>query len=65
MSMCVHETSFCFVCAHLTAGEEPGDAARRAFDFQEIVRRTSFARGDVLDPNVAAWKYPETMLEHE
>lgn len=48
VSLCIHETSFCFLCAHLTAGEEPLDAQRRTLDLSEIMRRTAFVRP--LDP---------------
>jgi hypothetical protein len=61
VSMCLHQTSFCFVCCHLTSGEKEGDELRRNSDVLEILRKTRFPRvrgaGDV--------RSPETILEHE
>ncbi|PWA75501.1 Endonuclease/exonuclease/phosphatase [Artemisia annua] len=41
VSMLLHQTSFCFVCTHLTSGEKEGDELRRNSDFMEIVKKTS------------------------
>lgn len=61
VSMCLHQTSFCFVCCHLTSGEKEGDELRRNSDVLEILRKTRFPRvrgaGDV--------RSPETILEHD
>ncbi|CAI7933034.1 unnamed protein product [Closterium sp. NIES-54] len=62
ISMSVHETSFTFICAHLNAGEERADAARRTFDFLEILRRTTFPR-ELPDPWTA--RLAETITEHD
>nr|CAB3452071.1 unnamed protein product [Digitaria exilis] len=61
ISMSLHQTSFCFICCHLTSGEKEGDELRRNSDVLEILRKTRFPRvrgaGDV--------KSPETILEHD
>ncbi|KAF9622575.1 hypothetical protein IFM89_032474, partial [Coptis chinensis] len=61
ISMSLHQTSFCFVCSHLTSGQKEGDELRRNSDVLEILRKTRFprvhGRGDV--------KSPETILEHD
>ncbi|CAI5477055.1 unnamed protein product [Closterium sp. Yama58-4] len=62
ISMSVHETQFTFICAHLNAGEERADAARRTFDFLEILRRTAFPR-ELPDPWTA--RLAETITEHD
>ncbi|XP_073154455.1 type I inositol polyphosphate 5-phosphatase 8-like isoform X2 [Henckelia pumila] len=43
ISMTLHQTSFCFVCAHLASGEKEGDAMRRNSDVMEILKRTRFS----------------------
>lgn len=59
--MSLHQTTFCFICCHLTSGEKEGDELRRNSDVMEILRKTRFPQvrgaGDV--------KSPETILEHE
>ncbi|XP_024313457.1 type IV inositol polyphosphate 5-phosphatase 6 isoform X2 [Brachypodium distachyon] len=61
VSMSLHQTSFCFICCHLTSGEKEGDELRRNCDVMEILRKTRFPRvhgtGDV--------KSPETILDHD
>ncbi|XP_057776009.1 type IV inositol polyphosphate 5-phosphatase 3-like [Salvia miltiorrhiza] len=42
VSMSVHQTVFCFVCTHLTAGEREADAVKRNADVHEIHRRSRF-----------------------
>ncbi|XP_047977234.1 type IV inositol polyphosphate 5-phosphatase 3-like [Salvia hispanica] len=42
VSMSVHQTVFCFVCTHLTAGEKEADAVKRNADVNEIHRRSRF-----------------------
>ncbi|XP_073388007.1 type I inositol polyphosphate 5-phosphatase 10 isoform X1 [Physcomitrium patens] len=61
VSMCLHHTSFCFVCSHLTSGHKQGDQFRRNADFMEILRRTKFPRL-VKVFNV---ELPETILAHD
>lgn len=61
MSMSLHQTSFCFVCSHLTSGEKEGDEIRRNYDVLEILKRTNF-------PQIrksSAEKTPESILEHD
>ncbi|KAK9018696.1 hypothetical protein V6N11_033743 [Hibiscus sabdariffa] len=41
ISMTLHQTTFCFVCTHLTSGEKEGYEIRRNSDVSEILRRTS------------------------
>ncbi|GJW07529.1 type IV inositol polyphosphate 5-phosphatase 7-like protein [Tanacetum coccineum] len=40
-SMLLHQTSFCFVCTHLTFGQKEGDELRRNSEFMEIIKKTS------------------------
>ncbi|KAE8727278.1 Type I inositol 1,4,5-trisphosphate 5-phosphatase CVP2 [Hibiscus syriacus] len=50
ISMTLHQTTFCFVCTHLTSGEKEGDEIRRNSDVAEILKRTRFShtlRGDL------------------
>uniref|UniRef100_A0ACD5X1E5 Uncharacterized protein n=1 Tax=Avena sativa TaxID=4498 RepID=A0ACD5X1E5_AVESA len=61
ISMSLHQTSFCFVCSHLTSGHKDGDEHRRNSDVMEILRKTRF-------PMVVYGQYersPETILEHD
>lgn len=46
--MSVHETPFCFVCCHLTAGEKDGDDLKRNSNAEEILRRTVFNPENVV-----------------
>ncbi|XP_062212031.1 type IV inositol polyphosphate 5-phosphatase 7-like isoform X2 [Phragmites australis] len=61
ISMSLHQTSFCFVCTHLTSGQKDGDQLRRNADVLEILRKTRFPHvhgsGDK--------KSPETILDHD
>ncbi|KAF9686938.1 hypothetical protein SADUNF_Sadunf02G0042200 [Salix dunnii] len=41
ISMSLHQTSFCFICSHLTSGQKEGDELRRNSDVMEILRKTS------------------------
>ncbi|KAK8477273.1 hypothetical protein V6N11_045016 [Hibiscus sabdariffa] len=43
ISMTLHQTTFCFVCTHLTSGEKEGYEIRRNSDVAEILRRTRFS----------------------
>ncbi|KAH9331014.1 hypothetical protein KI387_003122, partial [Taxus chinensis] len=58
VSLSIYQTSFCFVCVHLTSGEKVGDELRRNSDVLEILRRTHF-------PPVSGVKLPESILEHD
>uniref|UniRef100_A0ACD5W7Z6 Uncharacterized protein n=2 Tax=Avena sativa TaxID=4498 RepID=A0ACD5W7Z6_AVESA len=61
ISMSLHQTSFCFVCSHLTSGHKDGDEHRRNSDVMEILRKTRF-------PMVVygqCERSPETILEHD
>ncbi|XP_052169130.1 type I inositol polyphosphate 5-phosphatase 4-like [Oryza glaberrima] len=60
VSMLLHQTSFCFVCSHLTSGQKDGDEHRRNSDVMEILRKTRF-------PMVYGQyeRSPETILEHD
>lgn len=61
ISMSLHQTSFCFICSHLTSGQKEGDELRRNADVMEIQRKTRFPRvRDMGDDNS-----PQTILEHE
>ncbi|KAE8686153.1 Type I inositol 1,4,5-trisphosphate 5-phosphatase CVP2 [Hibiscus syriacus] len=61
ISMSLHQTSFCFVCSHLTSGQKEGDELRRNSDVMGILRKTKF-------PRVHGTEYdnsPQTILEHD
>lgn len=59
VSMSLHQTSFCFVCSHLTSGDREEDKHHRNADVAEILRRTSFTRSSQL------LQLPETILSHD
>ncbi|KAH7859012.1 hypothetical protein Vadar_030376 [Vaccinium darrowii] len=61
ISMLLHQTSFCFVCSHLTSGQKEGDERRRNSDVLEILRKTRFPKVN----SVGEEKSPETILEHD
>ncbi|GAB4851053.1 Type IV inositol polyphosphate 5-phosphatase 7 [Ancistrocladus abbreviatus] len=61
VSMLLHQTSFCFVCSHLTSGQKEGDELRRNSDVMEILKRTRFPRVNEMDDQ----KSPETIIEHD
>ena len=61
ISMSLHQTSFCFVCTHLTSGQKDGDELRRNSDVAEILRKTRFPPGHGARDE----KSPETILDHE
>ncbi|PSR85346.1 Type IV inositol polyphosphate 5-phosphatase [Actinidia chinensis var. chinensis] len=61
VSMLLHQTSFCFVCSHLTSGQKEGDELRRNSDVMEILKKTRFPRVK----SVGEEKSPETILEHD
>ncbi|GMI73809.1 hypothetical protein like AT3G63240 [Hibiscus trionum] len=61
ISMSLHQTSFCFVCSHLTSGQKEGDELRRNSDVMEILRKTRFPTvHGIGDENS-----PQTILEHD
>ncbi|XP_009781035.1 type I inositol polyphosphate 5-phosphatase 4 isoform X1 [Nicotiana sylvestris] len=61
VSMSLHQTSFCFICSHLTSGQKEGDELRRNSDVLEILKKTRFPRvHGFLDDNS-----PQTILEHD
>ncbi|XP_077247323.1 type IV inositol polyphosphate 5-phosphatase 7-like [Tasmannia lanceolata] len=61
ISMSLHQTSFCFICSHLTSGQKEGDELRRNSDVMEILRKTRFPRVHRLGDESS----PETILEHD
>ncbi|KAL6505147.1 Type I inositol polyphosphate 5-phosphatase 4 [Orobanche gracilis] len=63
ISMSLHQTSFCFVCSHLTSGEKDGDELRRNSDVMEILRKTRFPRVNGI--GVGDENSPQTIPEHD
>ncbi|KAI3979782.1 hypothetical protein MKX01_013877 [Papaver californicum] len=61
VSMSLHQTSFCFVCSHLTSGQKEGDELRRNSDVMEILRKTRFPRVHGLGDE----RSPETIMDHD
>ncbi|XP_073150293.1 type I inositol polyphosphate 5-phosphatase 4 [Henckelia pumila] len=61
ISMSLHQTSFCFICTHLTSGEKEGDEQRRNSDVMEILRKTRFPRVHGMGNENS----PQTILEHD
>ncbi|KAF3442917.1 hypothetical protein FNV43_RR16835 [Rhamnella rubrinervis] len=61
ISMTLHQTSFCFVCTHLTSGEKEGDEVRRNLDVMEILKRTRFSHCRDSGQEVP----PDSILEHD
>ncbi|MCO5601977.1 hypothetical protein L7F22_056104 [Adiantum nelumboides] len=61
ISMCLHQTTFCFVCSHLASGQKDGDEIRRNADVAEILKRTQFRRSQDINGS----GLPETILEHD
>ncbi|KAL5986139.1 hypothetical protein ACLOJK_028129 [Asimina triloba] len=59
ISMTLHQSSFCFVCTHLTSGEKEGDELRRNFDVMEILRKTRFPQSQ------RTFSSPDSILEHD
>ncbi|XP_059428853.1 type I inositol polyphosphate 5-phosphatase 8 isoform X1 [Corylus avellana] len=62
ISMTLYQTTFCFVCTHLTSGEKEGDEIRRNSDVAEILKKTRFlhsSRG--LEQSLP----PDSILEHD
>ncbi|KAJ0982501.1 hypothetical protein J5N97_010756 [Dioscorea zingiberensis] len=61
ISMSLHQTTFCFICSHLTSGQKEGDELRRNSDVMEILRKTRFPQVHMQGDE----KSPETILEHD
>ncbi|KAL2236476.1 UNVERIFIED_CONTAM: Type I inositol polyphosphate 5-phosphatase 4 [Sesamum indicum] len=61
ISMSLHQTSFCFVCSHLTSGEKDGDELRRNSDVMEILRKTRFPQVHAMGDENS----PQTILDHD
>ncbi|VAH95944.1 unnamed protein product [Triticum turgidum subsp. durum] len=61
ISMSLHQTSFCFVCTHLTSGQKDGDELRRNADVVEILRKTRFPHAHGARDE----KSPEAILDHD
>ncbi|KAK9057323.1 hypothetical protein SSX86_022158 [Deinandra increscens subsp. villosa] len=61
ISMSLHQTSFCFICSHLTSGQKEGDELRRNSDVMEILRKTRFPRVQRTGDEDS----PQTILEHD
>ncbi|XP_042421714.1 type IV inositol polyphosphate 5-phosphatase 7-like [Zingiber officinale] len=61
ISMSLHQTTFCFICSHLTSGQKEGDELRRNSDVMEILRKTRFPKVQKGDNE----KSPETILDHD
>ncbi|XP_065046573.1 type IV inositol polyphosphate 5-phosphatase 7-like isoform X2 [Musa acuminata AAA Group] len=61
ISMTLHQTSFCFICSHLTSGQKEGDEARRNLDVMEILKKTRFPRVQ----KACDEKTCETILDHD
>ncbi|XP_042510848.1 type I inositol polyphosphate 5-phosphatase 8 [Macadamia integrifolia] len=67
ISMTLHQTTFCFVCTHLTSGEKEGDEVRRNFDVMEILKKTRFPHSH--SHGVAGlgkgFSSPDTIMAHD
>ncbi|KAL2935626.1 Type I inositol polyphosphate 5-phosphatase 4, partial [Bienertia sinuspersici] len=61
ISMSLHQTSFCFVCSHLTSGQKEGDELRRNSDVMEILKKTRFPRV----PGMGDEHSPQHILDHD
>ncbi|KAL4189027.1 hypothetical protein AMTRI_Chr08g163460 [Amborella trichopoda] len=61
ISMTLHQTTFCFVCTHLTSGEKEGDEVRRNLDIMEILKKTRFPQSHP----VFAPPTPDSILDHD
>ncbi|KAH1081366.1 hypothetical protein J1N35_021127 [Gossypium stocksii] len=61
ISMYLHQTSFCFICSHLTSGQKEGDELRRNSDVMEILRKTRFPRVHGMGDDNS----PQMILEHD
>ncbi|CAN4093374.1 unnamed protein product [Withania somnifera] len=61
VSMSLHQTSFCFICSHLTSGQKEGDELRRNSDVLEILKKTRFPRVHGIGDDNS----PQTIPEHD
>ncbi|GJW05113.1 RNA-directed DNA polymerase, eukaryota, reverse transcriptase zinc-binding domain protein [Tanacetum coccineum] len=61
ISMTLHQTSFCFICSHLTSGQKEGDELRRNADVMEILKKTYFPRVEGARDD----KSSQTILKHD
>eukprot|EP00250_Pteridium_aquilinum_P011757 c20287_g1_i2 orf=790-2349(-) len=61
ISLCLHQTTFCFICSHLTSGEKEGDELRRNCDVSVILKRTRFYKSSQLKEG----SLPDTILDHD
>ncbi|XP_071741309.1 type I inositol polyphosphate 5-phosphatase 4-like [Rutidosis leptorrhynchoides] len=61
ISISLHQTSFCFICSHLTSGQKEGDEIRRNCDVMEIMRKTRFPRARKAGDENS----PQTILDHD
>eukprot|EP00271_Cylindrocystis_brebissonii_P021333 TRINITY_DN7533_c1_g1_i1.p1 TRINITY_DN7533_c1_g1~~TRINITY_DN7533_c1_g1_i1.p1 ORF type:complete len:597 (-),score=106.61 TRINITY_DN7533_c1_g1_i1:42-1832(-) len=64
LSMTLHETSFCFMCAHLSAGEKEVDVQKRLQDAHEILTRTHFTWTEEVQER-SLRKLPKTVEMHD
>lgn len=64
ISMTLNQTTFCFVCTHLTSGEKEGDEVKRNSDVSEILKKTRFSHSCRATTG-AQPPSPETILDHE
>ncbi|VVA22579.1 PREDICTED: type [Prunus dulcis] len=62
ISMTLHGTTFCFVCAHLTSGEKEGDEMRRNSDVMEILKKTRFSHSYRTSQQPLS---PDRILDHD
>ncbi|KAL0426351.1 UNVERIFIED_CONTAM: Type I inositol polyphosphate 5-phosphatase 8 [Sesamum latifolium] len=62
ISMKLDQSTFCFVCSHLTSGEKEGDAIRRNSDVMEILKRTRFSHSCRISGKPIP---PYTILDHD
>ncbi|XP_077213502.1 DNAse I-like superfamily protein [Tasmannia lanceolata] len=62
ISMTLHQTTFCFVCTHLTSGEKEGDEVRRNSDVMEIIKKTRFPHSHRLSGLPYS---PDNILDHD
>uniref|UniRef100_A0A166BNT3 Inositol polyphosphate-related phosphatase domain-containing protein n=1 Tax=Daucus carota subsp. sativus TaxID=79200 RepID=A0A166BNT3_DAUCS len=58
VSMSIHQTLFCFICTHLSAGEKEAEAIKRNADVRAIHRRTHFN-------SFASIALPKSIHDHE
>ncbi|KAL4031929.1 hypothetical protein IC575_010223 [Cucumis melo] len=64
ISMTLNQTTFCFVCTHLTSGEKEGDEVKRNSDVSEILKKTRFSHSCKATTG-ALPPPPETILDHD